>query len=121
VLASLELSGMAKQLAQHCSFLGRSDGAVRLALDSKAAGVATPAQTDKLSQALSAYLGQTVRVVFERGATDAVSPARQRELQSESLQSAARSGFGNDPAVQALQRQFGATIHADSVRPLNKD
>ena len=121
MLASLELTGMAKQLAHHCSYLGRGEGVIRLALDAKAGGGATPAQTDKLSQALSTYLGQTVRVAFERGGTEAVSPARQRELQAESVQTAARTGFGSDPAVQALQRQFGATIHADSVRPLNKD
>ena len=121
VLASLDLTGMAKQLAHHCTYVGRGEGLVRLALDERAAGVATAAQTDKLAQALSAYLGQTVRVVFERGGGESVSPARQRELQAESAQATARSGFGADPAVQALQRQFGATIHADSVRPLNKD
>ena len=121
VLASLDLTGMTKQLAHHCTYVGRGDGTVRLALDERATGVATAAQTDKLAQALSAYLGQTVRVVFERGGGESVSPARQRELQAESAQATARSGFGADPAVQALQRQFGATIHADSVRPLNKD
>jgi len=121
VLGSLELTGMGKQLAHHCSYIGRGPGIVRLALDARATGVATPAQIDKLSQALSVYLGESVRVVFERPATESVSPARQRELQAEGQQSAARAAFAADPAVQALQRQFGATIHADSVRPLGKD
>jgi hypothetical protein len=84
-------------------------------------GVATPALVDKLAQALSAHLGQSVRVAFEQPAAETVSPARQRELQSEGRQNAARAAFAADPAVQALQQQFGATIHADSVRPLSKD
>jgi DNA polymerase-3 subunit gamma/tau len=121
VLASLDLSGMAKQLAQHCSYLGRSGGVVRLALDARMNGVATAAQIDKLSQALSGYLGETIRVAFEKAAVPAVSPARQRELDAENQQTEARTAFAGDPGVLALQQQFGATIHADSVRPLDKD
>jgi DNA polymerase-3 subunit gamma/tau len=121
VLASLELGGMAKQLAHHCSYLGRGEGVVRLALDARANAVATTALIDKLSQALSAYLGQSVRAVFEKPPVETVSPARQRELQAESQQSAARAAFAADPAVQALQQQFGATIFADSVRPQGKE
>ena len=85
-------------------------------------GVATPAQVDKLAQALSAYLGQSVRVGLRAAAQrKTASPARQRELQAEGRQTAARAAFAADPAVQALQQQFGATIHADSVRPLGKE
>ena len=112
---------MAKQLAQHCSYLGRSGGVVRLALDARMNGVATAAQIDKLSQALSGYLGETVRVAFEKTAAPAVSPARQRELDAETQQTEARTAFAGDAGVLALQQQFGATIHADSVRPLDKD
>ena len=120
LLASLELSGMARQLALHCSYLGRGEGTVRLALDPRMQGVATPAQVDKLTQALCTHLGQPLRVVFERPGGDTVSPARQRELHAEGQQQAARAAFAADPAVQALQQQFGATIHADSVRPVSK-
>jgi DNA polymerase-3 subunit gamma/tau len=118
VVAALELSGAARQLASNCVFVERNGAVVLLALDPRSAVVHTPAQAEKLSQALSRYYGSTVRVQIERRAIDAASPAREREQEKAHNQSAARAAFAADPVVLSLQQEFAASIHPDSVRPL---
>jgi hypothetical protein len=116
-LAALELQGAARQLAANCVLLGRTDGAVRLALDPRSGVVSTQAQEDKLSQALSRHFGTSVRVSIERRAIEAESPARERERVTQQQQAEARAAFATDPTVKSLQEQFAAVVHPESVRP----
>ncbi|MBV8145168.1 MAG: DNA polymerase III subunit gamma/tau, partial [Gammaproteobacteria bacterium] len=60
VLAQLELSGAARQLASHCVFFGRQGALVRLGLDPRHQLVRTMATEEKLAQALSRHFGSTV-------------------------------------------------------------
>jgi len=57
IVAQLELTGAARQLATHCVFLGRQGAIVRLGLDPRHQLVRTPATEDKLAQALSRHFG----------------------------------------------------------------
>ena len=45
--------------------MGRQGAVVRLALDARNKHMRTPAQEDKLTQALSRYFGQAIRLEFE--------------------------------------------------------
>jgi DNA polymerase-3 subunit gamma/tau len=118
ILNQLELTGAARQLASHCVLLGRERGVVRLALDPARPFVSTPAQQEKLAQALSRHFGETVRVEFEPTAPDALSPARADEHASLAQLAAARESLESDPGVQALRERFGATLLPDSVRSI---
>src|SRR5205814_1632866 len=76
IVNALELSGAARQLASHCVLVGRQGPVVRLALDARNQPVRTPAQEEKLAQALSRYFGEPVRREFQVLSAGAETPAR---------------------------------------------
>jgi len=117
LVASLDLQGAARQLAAHCVLLERQGNLFRLALDPRSSVVRTPAQEEKLAQALSRHFGTDLRVQIEVRQEVAESPAREKQRLDEQRQSEARSAFAADAGVQAIQRRFSATIHSESVRP----
>jgi DNA polymerase-3 subunit gamma/tau len=117
VVAALDVGGAARQLAQNCGFANRNGSLLTLALDPRNSHMATPAQQERLAQALGAYLGEPVRIEFTQAAPDIATPSRARErAESERLDSARRS-LDSDPTVQAFKDRFGATVLEDSVRP----
>jgi DNA polymerase-3 subunit gamma/tau len=117
ILATLELTGAARQLASNCAFLGRQGGLVRLALDPRNQLVRTPAQVERLAQALSRHFGEPIRIEFQNVATDAETPAQAQRRSSEAELAAARRAFDAEPAVQGLRERLGATVLPDTVRP----
>ncbi|HNR22469.1 MAG TPA: DNA polymerase III subunit gamma/tau [Steroidobacteraceae bacterium] len=120
LVASLDLSGLARQFAAHCAFLGRQGRLVRLGLDARHAAMRTPTQEDRLARALSRRLGETVRLEIEVVEGELPTPAADRERESAADLEAARATLAGDPAVRALQEKFGATLHPESVRPTGK-
>jgi DNA polymerase III subunit gamma/tau len=114
---ALELTGAARQLASHCVLIARNGAVVRLALDPHNQQLRTPAQEEKLAQALSRHFGQPVRLEFQQtGGGESPALAAQRASQQEL--SAARRAFEADPGVQGLRERFGATVLPDTVRPV---
>ena len=119
MLAQLELTGAARQLASHCVFVGRQGAVVRLGLDPRNQLLRTPATEDKLAQALTRHFGEPVRLEFQPTAvTGAETPAQAQRRASEAELAAARLAFEEDPAVKGLRERFGATVLPDTVRPV---
>jgi len=119
ILAQLELSGAARQLANHCVFIGRQGAVVRLALDPRNQLVRTATTEEKLAQALSRHFGQTVRLEFQAAtASGSETPAQAQRRASEAELAAARRAFEEDPGVRGLRERFGATVLPDTVRPV---
>jgi DNA polymerase III subunit gamma/tau len=118
IVGQLELGGAARQLASNCVLMGRQGAVMRLALDARNKHMRTPAQEDKLTQALCRYFGQPVRLEFEVGATGAETPAQAEQRVSMEDLDAARRAFEADPGVQGLRERFGATLLPDTVRPV---
>jgi DNA polymerase III subunit gamma/tau len=117
MVAALELTGLARQLAAHCALVGRDGARIRLALDPRNQHVRTAAAVERLAQALCRHLGETVRVEVEVGEPPAETPARAEERQAREHLVAARESLEADPTVRALKEKFGATLRADTVRP----
>ncbi len=118
IVNALELSGAARQLASHCVLVGRQGPVVRLALDARNQPVRTPAQEEKLAQALSRYFGEPVRLEFQVLSAGAETPALLARRVSEQELAAARRAFDAEPGVQGLRERFGATVLPDTVRPV---
>jgi len=73
-----------------------------------------------LQQALSAALGRPLRIRFVAEAeteTPAARAARERSAE----QAAAERAIEQDPTYQALQRELGARVIPESVRPVRRD
>jgi DNA polymerase III subunit gamma/tau len=117
ILGQIELTGAARQLASHCAYLGRAGNVVRLALDPQYQVVRSPAQEDKLAQALSRHFGETVRLEFQ-AAGGAETPAQAQRRAAEQELAQARRAFETDPGVQGLRERFGATVLPETVRPV---
>jgi DNA polymerase-3 subunit gamma/tau len=97
----------------------RREGAVvRLALDPHNQQLRTPAQEEKLAQALSRYFGEPVRLEFQQTGGGGESPALLAQRASHQELTAARRAFEADPGVQGLRERFGATVLPDTVRPV---
>src|SRR5437660_2508180 len=118
IVNALELSGAARQLASHCVLVGRQGPVVRLALDARNQPVRTPAQEEKLAQALSRYYGEPVRLEFQAGGAGAETPALLARRVSEQELAAARRACEADPSVHGPRERLGATELPDSVRPV---
>ncbi|HXY96089.1 MAG TPA: DNA polymerase III subunit gamma/tau [Steroidobacteraceae bacterium] len=117
IVNALELTGAARQLASHSVLIGRAGAVVRLALDPHNQQLRTPAQEEKLAQALSRHFGEPVRLEFQQtGGGESPALAAQRASQQELTQ--ARRAFEADPGVQGLRERFGATVLPDTVRPV---
>jgi DNA polymerase-3 subunit gamma/tau len=98
--------------------IGRQGAVIRLALEARNKQMRTPAQEEKLAQALSRYFGQAIRLEFEIAATGTETPAQAEQRASLEDVEAARRALESDPGVQGLRERFGATLLPDTVRPV---
>jgi len=119
IVSQLELSGAARQLASHCVLIGRQGPVVRLSLDPRNQLVCTAATEEKLTQALSRYFGEPVRLEIRPGAAPGEeTPALLARRASEAELAAAQRAFADDPGVRGLRERFGATVLSETVRPV---
>jgi DNA polymerase-3 subunit gamma/tau len=115
----LALRGVAQQLAMQSELLAYDDQEslvvlrIRVPVDT----LLSAGSVDKLAAALGEHLGKTVRLDTEIGATSVTAHAADVAEQAE-RQREAEQTLQDDPFVQTLMREFGATIVPGSVRPV---
>ncbi len=116
---SLPVRGVAQQLAQQSELLGcesHGDSAqfhLRVAVET----LLSAGSVDKLAGALSDHFGVPVRVSTEVGAVEQTANARMLAERA-ARQREAEETMQNDPFVQTLMREFGATIVPGSIKPI---
>lgn len=113
----LTLGGMAQQLAEHCLLKSIAGNSVYLLLDSGASNLQTSRTEEQLVEALSAALGQPVRVVLELVPDLADTPEKRRLRVSKERQAQAEQAIEQDPLVLQLKERFGASVVSGSIRP----
>jgi DNA polymerase-3 subunit gamma/tau len=116
-VARLNLGGMARQLANHCTLVAAEPGAVTLRLDPASEQLRTPRTEQAVAQALAEEAGRPVRLTIETGAVASETPAARAARLSAERQVAAERSIASDPHVQALREAFGAEVDPASVRP----
>ena len=117
--AALPLRGVPQQLAlqsELCKASSDGDGTVLL-LRVPMATLLSSGSVDKLTAALSEHFGQPLRVATEIGAVVHTASAQAQAARAE-RQREAEATIQNDPFVQAMMRDFGATIVPGSIKPL---
>jgi DNA polymerase-3 subunit gamma/tau len=111
------LSGGIKQLAAQCE-LARHDAHVltlRLPEDKRSL---VDSLGDKLRAAIRERLGEGMRTEFEFGATQGAAPAERVARERAALQSQAEAAIYSDPFVQAMLRDFDATV--TNIKPIGE-
>ena len=114
-----DTQGAARQLAINCTLLARDGAQLRLLLDPRGAHFRTNQTEETLARALSRVLGAEVQLQIELAEEATQTPARELAQAAEERLQAARVELENDPTVRALKERLGATLLADSIKPLN--
>ena len=117
IVAQLNLTGPASQLAAHCVLTRKEGKKVHLALDAEGETFRRPALEERLAQALSNYFGEPIDLVITAAKDVANTPARLQKAAADDRMQAARASVENDPNIRAMRDIFGATVQPDSIRP----
>jgi DNA polymerase-3 subunit gamma/tau len=121
-IAQCKLSGMAHQLAYNAELKAhrRTPAGIELelALGEANRHLSERGYQDKLSEALGAALGTSVRLKVEIGGAGDTSMAAQDRRARQALQDEATATFTGDPFVQDAMRLFDARIRPQSVQPI---
>jgi DNA polymerase-3 subunit gamma/tau len=118
IVSQLNLVGPVSQLAAHCALVGKQGHRILLTLDSDGEPYRRPTLEEKLTQALSTYYGETVKLEITLVADVVDTPARQQKAAANDRLQNARTAIENDPNIVAMRDIFGATVQPDSVRPI---
>ena len=119
LVKQLSVRGVARQLAMQSELLSHEDNGqavsirIRVPLDT----LLSAGSKEKLMTALSEHLGKNVHLDTEFGATTVTAHAADVAEEAQ-RQRQAEQTVQEDPFVQTLMREFGATIVPGSVRPL---
>jgi DNA polymerase-3 subunit gamma/tau len=117
LLHAMNIKGMVKQLAVNCVLEKRAPGTVSLRLSADHSQLLSLALQGKLQDALSAYLGEEIKLDIAVGQLQVESPAQTRQRNKQQQQRAAEQDIEQDPMVQALKENFAAQVVPNSVKP----
>jgi len=118
ILESMQLTGMARALAQHCELLSLDQGEVRLRLPPAHRHLVMKPSQDRLQQGLAAYCGTPVQLHIEVAEVTSVTPAARQQQQREALQERAVAAIEQDIFVRDVIEIFDATLIESSIKPI---
>lgn len=119
LVTQLKLRGVAQQLATQSELLSvqGDEGHAQLLLQVPVETLLSAGSVDKLAAALSKQMEKKVTIHTQIGVVSRTAHAASLAEQA-ARQQAAEQALENDPFVQTLKREFGATIVPGSVRPV---
>jgi DNA polymerase-3 subunit gamma/tau len=115
----MQLKGMLRELAMNCAVKQRDEQRWAMDLDAGCKQLLSKERQQRLQEALSACLGKPVQLDIEVVGEVRDTPAVQQRAEAEMRQAAAVDTIESDPNVKAIQKAFDATLHVDSIRPLD--
>jgi DNA polymerase-3 subunit gamma/tau len=120
LVARLPLTGMTRQMAEHCALMSVQGGNVTLLLDPAFENLRNPRWEQGLQQALAVYLGGEVRLSVGGGEAATATPVQLRKEQQAADQATAEEAIAGDTALQSILEHFDGTIQPGSVRPVGQ-
>lgn len=116
----LDLKGLAKNIALHCSLAKFEENHIQLNLDPKQSLLLNPLVEKDLQDALEKRLGRKILlkiVLLEE--KNILTPARIADEQQQVLQQEAQQALAEDANFQRLLQTVGASIKPELVEPLD--
>jgi len=115
------VSGLARQLANHCAFVGWDGRCLQLALDPTVANLRGAGAEQRLGAGLASALGceVTLEISIGAAASEAETPALRRARGDAERQARAEADMRDDPVVHELNRHFDAAWVPGSIRPVD--
>lgn len=121
ILERLNLSGAALEVARRCELKSMTASQIELRLSQANEKLLSDAQRARIVAALQATYGAQLQVSFEVVNAQVESAADAAQRSRSELDNRARDGIRNDPNIQAMIQEFGATIDEESVKPLRRN
>jgi DNA polymerase-3 subunit gamma/tau len=118
LVARLPLTGMVKQLAQHCELSERSESAIRLRLDPAHKYLLGKPQQDKLQAELQASFGALLRLEIDVAEVASETPAERSRNTERERQDRAIVSIEQDPFVRDVVDLFDASIDESTIKPV---
>ena len=118
LVARLPLSGMAKQLAQHCELSERTETAIRLRLAPVHKHLLGKPQQDKLLAELQACYGRPLRLEIDVAEPATETPAERSRNTQRERQDRAIASIEQDPFVRDVVDLFDASIDESTIKPV---
>jgi DNA polymerase-3 subunit gamma/tau len=121
IIASLKLSALARQLAEHAAFVSAESNVFTLTISRELNHLATDKSKQKLQQVLSQHLGETIKLVFTDGneqQSTHTTLAKEKATEEAQRQEQAFASIQNDPAIEIIKNTFDARIIEASIKPI---
>ncbi len=120
LLRMLDVSGLARELGQHCEWLSCSGDELklRLSITHRHLLEVNPAVVSRLQERLSEMAGRPMRLRIEVGTIENETPAQRDQAEKARRHAEAVAHLESDPFVLELIEQMDATLIESSVKPL---
>jgi DNA polymerase-3 subunit gamma/tau len=112
--------GAARMLAHNAVLKNWSQSRLELAVPDSFRHMATRDYQEKLKAALTEQFGQPVELVVTIEELGLETPAMQGARHRQEQLAQARQCLENDPVIQQLVREMGATLVAETIQPLQE-
>lgn len=119
LVEAVNIKGMVKQLAVNCVLQLHNGNDMQLVLNHEYSQLLNSSLQAKLQDALSAFLGDKIKLNIVLGEPDTESPAQTQARNVAEKQQQAEQSIDDDPTVRALKENFDAEIVPNSVRPVD--
>ena len=118
MVSMLQLSGLARTLAQNCELRQLNEADCLLRLAPSHAHLQMKPAPDKLQQALSEYLGRPLVVRFELAQNEVDTPAETADRERRERQQGAVAAIEQDSFVRDVIETFDASLVESSIKPI---
>ncbi len=118
IVAKLDISGMAAQLAVNCSLISRNDNTFKLMLAPSYSNLLSSVLEQKLLDALIKVVGQNVKLIIETGVNATDTPAEVAAKDRAALQKSVEEQIMQDTFVNSLKDVFNAEVQVGSIKPI---
>jgi DNA polymerase III subunit gamma/tau len=119
LVGGLPLSGLPKQLAQHCELAEASDAQITLRLPPAHKSLLnTKAPQDKLQAELQNHFGRPLKLVIVVAEPEGETPAERNRTERRERQEKAIAAIEGDPFVREVVDLFDASIDESTIKPV---
>ncbi|MCO7564913.1 DNA polymerase III subunit gamma/tau [Pseudomonas sp. S 311-6] len=115
----LPVSGMTGNIAANCTLIAAEGDDWLLHLDPGQGALFNATQQRRLNEALNQHLGRTLRLKIELIRPEQETPAQAAARKRAERQRDAEASIEQDPLIQQMIRQFGATVRQDTIEPVD--
>ncbi|MDH0300221.1 MULTISPECIES: DNA polymerase III subunit gamma/tau [unclassified Pseudomonas] len=115
----LPVSGMTGNIAANCTLIAADGDDWLLHLDPGQGALFNSTQQRRLNDALNQQLGRDIRLKIELIRPEQETPAQAAARKRAERQHDAVVSIEQDPLIQQMIRQFGATVRQDTIEPVD--